>query len=577
MDFRGGQLIHSICLLLAPSERPYYMHFNMPPLAIGILQGYLREQKYKVNSIDLNISLMRKTHLIEKERCLVLYQKNIVLDYLLHGNSPGGLEDLIGELVEHIDVNTADIVGISMGANFSFFEIHSSLLIGKYIQDRWKKPVVYGGDNLQYLWQFQGEFAELWKAIQHNFKYLFIGPGERSLARLVEWLNNPENKTPYHQLPGAIRFVDGQIIYNPQDLPSLVRPDFQGLELKEYSVCLNISEPRLESMQLNLTHYYKWPFPNTLVASETNRKRLPQRDQKETIFIPYIFNYNCPFACAFCVQSREDKPKIASKDALSVVNDLETLSKEYQTSFFYFFNNTFNYTPGFTKEFCRLVIERGLEIYWSDCARFNNLTKDLVALLYQAGCRKLVFGFETGSEKLLKLIDKRLDLEHAQNVLTWCQETGIWVELEIIVGLPHENEADFQATFSFIEKAIKQKQICGFQLNKYFVVPVSLIARYPEKYGIELIKIQGSYEKLVIKSGEIFFKTTNARNEKVAQANFQVYRFNETNGRSFREIVKETETKAGRMQKLYLKTDTFNEVMIYRYMEMVSSGQKTAN
>lgn len=565
-------MINSICLFLTPSEKSYSMGFNMPPLTIGILQGYLRKQQYKVNSIDLNIRLIRKAPFIKKERWVVLYQKNIIIDYLLYGNSIDEVEDLIEELIDDTDVNSADIIGISMGANFSFFEIHSSLLIGKYIQKRWNKPIVYGGDNLQYLCQFQGEFAELWRAIEHNFKYLFVGPGERCLARLIEWLNNPENKTPYHKLPGAVCFDNGQITYNPQDLPSLVQPDFRGLELKEYSVCLNISEPRSESMQLNLIHYYKWPFIHSFTASDVNRKKLPKRDQKEVLILPYIFNYNCPFSCAFCVQSRKDKPKLASKDALSVVNDLEALSHDYQTNFFYFFNNAFNHSLEFTKDFCRLVIERGLEIYWSDCARFNNLTKDLVTLLYQAGCRKLVFGFESGSEKILKLIDKRLDLQHARNVLGWCREVGIWAEVEVIVGLPYEFEEDFQATYTFIDEAIKEKTITNFQLNKYFVVPVSLIARFPEKYGVELIRIRGSYEKLVEKSRESFIEDKHTRS-----TNFQVYRFNEINGRFYRQIIKDTESKARRMEKLFLKLDSNKEVLIYRLLKMGLSPEQTAN
>ena len=70
-------------------------------------------------------------------------------------------------------------------------------------------------------------------------------------------------------------------------------------------------------------------------------------------------------------------------------------------------------------------------------------------MLYESGCRKLVFGFETGSNKLLNLFDKKLDLEHAVNVMRWCKEAGIWADIEVIVGLPYELEEDFQDTVRF--------------------------------------------------------------------------------------------------------------------------------
>jgi hypothetical protein len=87
-----------------------------------------------------------------------------------------------------------------------------------------------------------------------------------------------------------------------------------------------------------------------------------------------------------------------------------------------------------------------------------------------------------------------------------------------------------------------------------------------------LIRIRGSYEKLVEKSRESFIEDKHTRS-----TNFQVYRFNEIYGRFYRQIIKDTESKARRMEKLFLKLDSNKEVLIYRLLKMGLSPEQTAN
>jgi radical SAM superfamily enzyme YgiQ (UPF0313 family) len=562
----NDEMIKRVFLFSAPCERAYYLSSNIPPLAIGILQGFLRSKGLSVTSWDLNGRLRKLSDTISRSEWILLYDKDAVSSYL--GGAPDSSFDRkIEQLIDGICFEQADIIGISVGSNFSFFEIHFSLLLGKYVKARFGKPVVFGGDNLQYLWQFRSEFDFLWRQIIANFEYLFVGPGEKSFYRLIERLNGDSNASRYADLPGAVITRDDSIACNEFDEPTLFRPDFDGLTLDDYSVCIRNKEPIEKSRKLNEMNFFKWGFPHTLTASEVNRSRLKPEERKESLFIPYIFNYNCPFKCAFCVQSRKDKSTVASKAASEVVADIQFLSEKYATPYFYFFNNTFNYSKTFAQDFCRRVIDRGLEIYWSDCARFNNMDEKLVRLLYEAGCRKLVFGFETGSRKILDLIDKRLDLDHARNVLQWCHEAGIWAEVEVIVGLPYEFEEDFAETFSFIEEHITKKYITGFQLNKYFVVPVSLLGQHPEKYGIRLVKVKNRIEKLLERSKDNFLTTTNATREKISASNFQLYRYKEQDGRSVEQIIKETESKAKRLHALYAKLEVSEEIKLFNLLK----------
>ncbi|WP_326522669.1 radical SAM protein [Clostridium butanoliproducens] len=246
-----------------------------------------------------------------------------------------------------------------------------------------------------------------------------------------------------------------------------------------------------------------------------------------------------------------DRSSIIGGDPDEVIKDVIALKEKYNTNYFYFLNNAFNFSPKFVDSFCKKIIDINLEIHWSDCGRFNNLTYERLELMKKAGCVKLTFGFESGSLKIIELIDKRINLDHAERVLKWCYELGIWVDIEVIVGLPQEYDEDFNATCEFINK--NKKYINYFWINEFFVVPNSLIGRYPEKYGIELIKDINNYRKLLDNNLKMFKRES----DNVMTSNSKLFGFNEINRRNFDAIVSDNRKKISKLSNM--QNSEFNE------------------
>lgn len=549
-----------IALFLTASEAPFgdprLFHYSPVPLTLGILQGYLRGRGFDVHSVDLNTRVQRFADIRE---WLPLYDKDRVLGHLNHG-TPSGMEEVLDGLVQPSDYCHCDAVGISTGPDMSFFEIHLALLLARKIQQETGTTVVLGGGNLEFLWQFRQVFRELWVAIFTNFKFVFIGPSERSFAELMAGC-------PYRELPGAAYWVNGEVAHNPVDTPAMPRPDFRCLELQHYALCCRADSSGSDAVESNLIQFYKWPVAHTAMVSERNRRLLPPESRKESLFIPYIFNYDCTYRCAFCVQSGSERRLPTVRDARSVVDDLVTLTSEYQTEYLRFYNNAFNLSASFVREFCQLVSDRRLRFYWSDCARVNGLTGELVDMLYEAGCRKLVFGLDTASKKIGKLIDKRIDLDHARQVLRWCHERGIWTEVEVIVGLPYECEDDFQETFSFVQENLANGHLTGFHVNRYFVVPSSLLGRKPEQYGIKLHSSPCGYEEMLRRSAEMLAALTAPPGERPMSSPypFQLLKYSEVAGRTVEQITTETGEKFRRMRSLVPTVNTLERSCNHQY------------
>ncbi|EPR10513.1 B12-binding domain-containing radical SAM protein [Ruminiclostridium papyrosolvens] len=556
-------MIQRIGFLLAPCEKGISPHgyTNIPPLSLGILSGYLKNEGYDVELYDLNSALAKIYR--NDEQFAFLYDKDTVLK-CLKGEENDKVNLFAEELLQGVSIKDYDVIGISCGADFSFFQLHSAFLLANYIEQKYKIPVILGGNNITYLGIFKDTFNELLKTILEVFPYIIKGPGEVVIAELIQVLNGKMQKSIY-ELDGMVYLKDGQVYMNPEHEPVVVCPDWCNLPMENYYS--KIKNPSYNGKwnekveEENLLQVFKWPFFLTQYVS-TVRKKRPRPEYMDKLILPYIFNFHCPFACAFCSESDEDRKRVIIGEAHKVVDDIEGLIEKYKTSYFYFFNNAANASGKFIDEFCNHIIDRRIDIKWSDCARFNNLTFERLKLMRDAGCQKLVFGFETASQKLIDLVEKKIDLSHGERVLKWCKELGIIADLEVITGLPQEKDEDFQETVQYVTK--NKPYINYMTINEFFVVPNSKIGRYPERYNIELIRNVISYSKILERSWK-YFKEMKGKQT----GNFKVYKYNEIGGRNYKEVADKTKSYIKALNNLQNKE--FAEVeYVYRILEQKS-------
>lgn len=537
-------MIKSNLLILVTEEK---MIFEQAPvlglsLATGIISAYLESKGIEVKIHDTNKIASSKVY-EEEELELIkgVYDKDKIINYIKSGN-----DEQIDRLVEMFlpeDWQSYDSYGVSIGADFSMLQIHLGFYIARYLKKS-GKAVFVGGNNITYLYIFKDIYGELLQALVENFSFIIKGPGERTIAEIIEGLNNGPLED-LSQIPGLLRWEQGEVIANREHEPLVVEPSWNSLELKDYSYPFDKNEKENDSV------YYKFPLHLMNKIIEFKSKKV----ENKKIIIPYIFNFNCTYNCAFCTQSDKDRSGFIVQEVNRVIDEIESLSSKYESNYFYFLNNYFPSSMQFIREFNEGLKRRNLKIKWADCGRANGLTLEKLQLLKESGCQRLVFGFESGSPKILELIDKRLDLEELKRVLRWCKEVGILADLEVIIGLPYEREEDFMCTYNFIKdhKAL----INNFWLNEYFVVPNSLIGKHPEKYGVELLKKETTYNEILNRNREAFEK----RNYNDFTANARLYAYNEINENDTRDYSQIKVENADKMRRLLtLKNPEFEKL-----------------
>jgi radical SAM superfamily enzyme YgiQ (UPF0313 family) len=171
----------------------------------------------------------------------------------------------------------------------------------------------------------------------------------------------------------------------------------------------------------------------------------------------------CPFQCIFCVGRKMVGSKVRYRDPMTVVDELEYLSKldfpQINIS-----DDLFTAKKSHCMAICNEILERKLSITWSAFARVDTVSLELLKKMKEAGCRTVSFGVETANEEILKTIKKKITLEKVKRAISMCAEAKIEPHVSFILGLPGESPDTLKETQEF-GKVIDGLGACyGFHL-----------------------------------------------------------------------------------------------------------------
>jgi len=237
------------------------------------------------------------------------------------------------------------------------------------------------------------------EAIQHA-DVVVVGEGEIILKKIIE-----EN---------LIGIVRGIPIENLDELP-----------LPAYDL-------------LNMEFYIKNDMPK-LITSLTPENRCGN----------ILTSRGCPYNCTFCHNSFKGL-KFRYNSAEKVIEEIEYLIKHYQIDSLFFIEDNFFVMKERTKKICELMIERKIRIKWGGNARVDNLDKDILILAKQAGCVQVTFGWESGSQRMLDIYNKKTTIEQNIESIRVCNEIGIFPNGTVMIGGPTETIEDIRKTKDFI-------------------------------------------------------------------------------------------------------------------------------
>ncbi|MBP7836005.1 MAG: radical SAM protein [Candidatus Omnitrophica bacterium] len=163
----------------------------------------------------------------------------------------------------------------------------------------------------------------------------------------------------------------------------------------------------------------------------------------------------CPFGCSFCLwpQVMYHGNQYRTRKLGDVVDEMEYLVKEMGFKSVYFDDDTFNIGKERMLEFCRLLIDRGLNrIPWAIMARPDLMDEEMLTRMKEAGLAAIKYGVESSSQELLDKCGKNMDLQKAEKMILLTNDLGIKTHLTFTFGLPGETKQSIDQTIKFALK-----------------------------------------------------------------------------------------------------------------------------
>lgn len=241
--------------------------------------------------------------------------------------------------------------------------------------------------------------------------YVVSGDGEDVLLNIVKSLSMEQ---PVQSEPGLWMRRNGEIVVPGaplaviKDLTTIPPPDRTLLPYKRYSSILTPSQ-----------------FETTMVTSR-----------------------GCPYKCVFC---KMDVQKVYARSAAQVVEEFRQIA-ELGITDVQVYDDTFTWGKERALDICQGIIDAGIKVNWAIRDRVNRVTPELYSALKRAGCYRVHFGVETGSDRVLKASGKFITLDQVHQAMKVAKDVDMTTMTYFMFGFLDETMEDAQMTIDLAKK-----------------------------------------------------------------------------------------------------------------------------
>jgi anaerobic magnesium-protoporphyrin IX monomethyl ester cyclase len=409
----------------------------------------------------------------------------------------------------------------------------------QYIKEKVRKlnPDIVGLSCVTSAINFGNQIAKWVKEVDENILTLIGGVHVSCLPE------ETMNEFPIFDL-GVLREAE-------ETLPEILEYVEQHKELKGIAGTIYRDNGKIvHAPPRELPDINKIPYPNRdmlPIQWYSNRHAHKGVSRKFWNIIEVDSSRGCPYPCTFCNVEITHGRSMRFRTPENVLGEIEQCVKKYGTNYVIFNDSTFTIDKKRAKEIVEGLPELGIKGF-SVNAHVNTVDEELLTAMAKSGIDKLLFGIESGSNKVLKRIGKNASQKSIRRALNLAQKAKIpIVEVNFILGADiHESEEDILETEKLIHSI------------KFDILAMGIITPFPGTDQYIELKRMGYLDGVPWDSFQIFgekpppWRTVNFSNkELVARRN---------------RILKNYYWNLGFIFKRLLKIRTFGELSYYAGM-----------
>lgn len=197
------------------------------------------------------------------------------------------------------------------------------------------------------------------------------------------------------------------------------------------------------------------PIDNFKFPEKNKIWNVEEKDKKYIDYSYIITSRGCPHNCKFCASPSVWKRKIRFRTVENVISEMEELKKKYCVNSFYILDDTFTLRNNRTKELLRQM--QKLQVTWKCNTRLDCLDDETCHLMKNSGCIEAKVGVESGSERILKFINKNETKQDMLNGIDLLKKYNIPITCYLMTGFPTETNEELKQTIEFAKQISANK------------------------------------------------------------------------------------------------------------------------
>lgn len=246
---------------------------------------------------------------------------------------------------------------------------------------------------------------------------IVIGEGEQTMFEVVS--QRLSGKGRLHDIVGIAFMHNNQLIQTPE------REKIKTLD----------DLPAPARHKINLSHYLEaWRKHHGKNAISVSTMR------------------GCPYTCKWCSRAVYGL-SYRRRSAEKVADELAVIKTQYNPDSLWFVDDVFTISHKWLREFSEALNKRNVQIPYECITRADRMNEEVIQLLKDTGCFRVWIGAESGSQKVIDLMDRRVDVNKVRDMIRLTRQHGIEAGTFIMLGYPGETEHDIEETIHHLKES----------------------------------------------------------------------------------------------------------------------------
>ena len=229
-----------------------------------------------------------------------------------------------------------------------------------------------------------------------------------------------------------------------------------------------------------------WPARETLVG-------LKNYHPNDLGFV--MTSRGCPGSCNFCCSESLWGKTMRERNINDVIGEIDSVHKNYGTNKFYLVDDTFTLSKKRVGEFCDSIREKNYE--WGCLTRVDKLDENTLEKMTGAGCSMIKVGIESGSQRVLNLMNKRTNIGQIKYTAELLNKNNMHWLAYVMVGVPGETSYDVDKTMELI------REVRPSYVSAAIYTPYPGTGFSKQGNGIDFAREEANHHSLKVLAGDV--------------------------------------------------------------------------